>query len=230
MRPVQQVGIADAVSLTNVVIGFLGIVTAIHSPVLAARLLLLAAIADAIDGVVARTVGGSPVGELLDSIADVVSFGVGPAVLLWGITRNTWQIASVDASIRTAVALGIPAVYVMSSVLRTAAYITLDARGEPRRGMPNTLATVVLTGAYLAGIDAVGILLSATLPLIALKLSSVQYPALYRRDMLIVGAVQLGAVIIPTAAARTFPRLLLIAALLFLMFGPKYYSGRDGSV
>jgi CDP-diacylglycerol--serine O-phosphatidyltransferase len=41
----------------------------------AADAVTLAAIADALDGILARRIGGTRVGPLLDSVADVVSFG-----------------------------------------------------------------------------------------------------------------------------------------------------------
>ncbi len=49
---------------------------------LALRLILLAAIADGVDGTVARRLGvAGPLGGELDSLADVVAFGVAPAFL-----------------------------------------------------------------------------------------------------------------------------------------------------
>ena len=51
---------------------------------LAAALLVLAGIFDALDGFVARATGtGSDFGVQLDSIADVMNFGCAPAVLLY---------------------------------------------------------------------------------------------------------------------------------------------------
>jgi len=61
-----------------------------------ALLILLATVLDALDGKVARLTGStSPFGLELDSLADLISFGVAPAVLVqsWGLTqfgRTAW--------------------------------------------------------------------------------------------------------------------------------------------
>jgi len=68
MKPrfVGRLGPADAITLANAGIGFLAVVIAFADAELAARLVLLAAVADGLDGVVARAFGGSPAGEYLD--------------------------------------------------------------------------------------------------------------------------------------------------------------------
>lgn len=70
----------------NAVCGLLSIIkTTQGSYVLAAWLIVLAALMDAVDGKVARALGMSTAfGKELDSLADVVSFCVAPAVLMYG--------------------------------------------------------------------------------------------------------------------------------------------------
>ena len=87
-RFLGQLGLADAVTVANAAVGFVAAAVAVGDPTLAARLVLLAAIADGLDGVIARARGGTPVGDYLDSLADVASFGVAPAVLVYGVARK----------------------------------------------------------------------------------------------------------------------------------------------
>ncbi len=55
-----------------------------HRPDIAMALIVLAAVFDFFDGLVARALGvSSPIGKDLDSLADVVSFGLAPATLVW---------------------------------------------------------------------------------------------------------------------------------------------------
>lgn len=55
-----------------------------HRADVAMALIVLAAIFDFFDGLVARALGvSSPIGKDLDSLADVVSFGLAPATLVW---------------------------------------------------------------------------------------------------------------------------------------------------
>ena len=71
----------------NIGCGITAILFAINGkPDIAAMLILLAAFFDMIDGKVARFVGAaSPFGIQLDSLADVISFGVTPPLLLHSV-------------------------------------------------------------------------------------------------------------------------------------------------
>lgn len=223
-RTLGRLGAADAVSLANVVLGFAAGAVAVADPALGARLLLLAAIADGLDGVVARAFGGSPLGGHLDSIADVASFGVSPALLLYGIFRGEWGGLLAAEPWQAAVMVGVPSVFLVLSVLRTALYTVLEIRGEDRReGVPNTLVATLLAAGFLAGVTNLLVLAVATVGLSALMIAGVPYPELRSRDALAMGAVQAAAVVAPTAYARVFPRALLVAAVLFLVGAPWFY-------
>ena len=77
----------DLVTLGNLVCGFLSIVMAInHEFHLAAVLMILSLIFDSADGFVARETGRIDdygFGKNIDSLSDIVSFGVAPAVFLY---------------------------------------------------------------------------------------------------------------------------------------------------
>jgi CDP-diacylglycerol---serine O-phosphatidyltransferase len=76
-------------TLSNLFCGFLSILMTFHGRYrLAAFLIIIAAILDAMDGIVARmTDAGSDFGIQLDSLSDTVSFGAATAFLLyfWGL-------------------------------------------------------------------------------------------------------------------------------------------------
>lgn len=76
--------IPNMLTVGNLLSGALAIVFTLHSgrPEVAMWLIVLAAVFDFFDGMVARLLGvSSPIGKDLDSLADVVSFGLAPAVL-----------------------------------------------------------------------------------------------------------------------------------------------------
>jgi CDP-diacylglycerol--serine O-phosphatidyltransferase len=71
--------IPNAITMGNLVMGCLALVYAPSDPTLSALLILAAAILDFFDGLVARLLhASSAMGGQLDSLADVVSFGVVP--------------------------------------------------------------------------------------------------------------------------------------------------------
>lgn len=75
----------------NIYCGFLAIVNASQSRFeMAAWFIILAAVFDSLDGVMARiTRSSSQFGVELDSLADVVSFGAAPSFLVWKIHLHT---------------------------------------------------------------------------------------------------------------------------------------------
>lgn len=229
LRVRERLGVADAVTLANAVVGFVAGVVALSSPALAARLVLLAAIADAVDGIVARAVGGTEVGPLLDSITDVVSFGATPALLVYGIAAAEWGwlgdgLAGAPPG-QAALALGGGSLFVVFSVLRTGLYSKFVGPDQNRPGIQNTLGATVLAAAYLAGLTWVPGLLAVAAVLSVAMVAPVAYPKLLARDASVLGVVQAGAVVAPLAYGRVLPRFLLVAALGYMFLAPRFYWG-----
>ncbi len=84
----------------NMLCGFAAVLHAIHGRLaLAAWLLILAGVLDGLDGRIARlTHATSEFGKEYDSLADVISFGLAPAILvyqwgLWNLGRWGWATA-----------------------------------------------------------------------------------------------------------------------------------------
>ncbi|PSQ06450.1 CDP-diacylglycerol--serine O-phosphatidyltransferase [Halobacteriales archaeon QS_4_69_31] len=230
LRVRERLGVADVVTLVNAVVGLVAGVVALSDPAPAARLILLAAIADALDGIVARSFGSTTVGPLLDSVTDVVSFGATPALFVYAAAASEWGwLADGPAAAppgELAAALGVAAVFVVMSVLRTALYEQFVGEDEHRPGIQNTLAATIVVTAYLAGLTSVPALLAASVALSLAMVAPVGYPKLLARDASVLGVVQAGAIVAPTAYGRVFPRVLLVAALAYMLLGPRYYWGQ----
>jgi CDP-diacylglycerol--serine O-phosphatidyltransferase len=79
-------------TVASVFCGFLSIISAAEGePTTAAWLIILAGFLDALDGKIARLSGGaSELGKELDSLADMVSFGVAPAFLIYTFKLHTF--------------------------------------------------------------------------------------------------------------------------------------------
>ncbi|RRJ28886.1 protein sorting system archaetidylserine synthase [Halocatena pleomorpha] len=245
LHPLCQLGAADRVTVLNVVSGFWAILTVPLSIVaggssltsvfgysvgvgLTARLILLGAIADGLDGVLARRGSGSAVGALMDSIADVVSFGVAPAVFVFGVAWMEWNGTGAGPvlTLRFVGVAVITTAFVVSSILRTAVYTVADTADSFRGGVPNTLAATILAVAYLAGFDSTVLLLAMMGVLSYLMLVRTPYPGLRARDALSAGTVQATVVIAPAGLRPWFARVLLLAAFAYLVLGPVSYRSR----
>lgn len=223
LRVRERLGWADVMSLLNAVVGVVAMVAAFTAtPGVVARLILLAAVADGLDGIIARYQGGTAVGPYLDSMADVVSFGTAPALFAFAVARDAWAPLSSDPP-QYALAVAVASLFVVFSLVRTGLYTVYVDTDENRPGIQNTLAASILAAAYLAGLTQVWLLLAAAVVLSILMVAPVPYPKLAARDALLMGVVQIGAILRPSLLQRVLPRILLVAALAYLLLAPRFY-------
>lgn len=223
LRPrfLGRTGLADAVTVANGMIGFVACALVAVDVGLAARAILLAAVADGLDGVIARYHGKTRMGEYLDSLADVASFGVAPALLVSGAATVDATPGEVTPTVVAAVV--VPALFVGMAVLRLGMYTAYDVAERTTEGVQTTLAATVLAAGYLSGATDPRLLLAGAGVLTYLMVTEIRYPELPARHALPMGAVQAGAIVVPTVLARAFPRVLLVMALGYLLLGPQFY-------
>ena len=130
-------------TLASLFCGFYSIISAINSDFKTSAIaILVAAVFDTLDGRVARlTKSTSQFGAELDSLCDMVSFGVSPAVLayLWALHpygRYGWLAAFL---------------YVAMTSLRLARFNSLDSKSESKNfvGLPCPAAAAMISAAVL---------------------------------------------------------------------------------
>lgn len=220
-RVFDRLGPADAVSAANATLGFLAVVVAPLDLEAAARLVLLAAVADGLDGLVARQYGGSEAGPYLDSLADVASFAVAPAAIVAIAATNQWSLKTLSP--QAVLGVTIPAIFVALAVVRLALYTAYDTAEHATEGVPTTLAATLVGSAVLTGMATAGVLVGATGLLAVWMVAPITYPDLLARDALIMGIIHTLAVIAPRFLDRTFPWALLFLAIAYLLLSPGFY-------
>jgi CDP-diacylglycerol--serine O-phosphatidyltransferase len=181
----------SAVTLLSIACGFGSIVLSVDNAHIgapdayrmAAILLVLAGVFDALDGFVARATGTtSDFGMQLDSIADVMNFGCAPAMLLY-----CYGFAQMGVGHPTLLRMGGLAcfVFVTCGALRLARFNVNVGRTDPRYfvGMPITagaacVASVVLAWPAPLDSNGAGYLLMALMVAVgALMVSSIRFPS-----------------------------------------------------
>jgi archaetidylserine synthase len=232
LRFVGRLGLADAVTIGNAALGFLAAVAATIDVSLAARLVLLGAIADGLDGVVARKYGGSEAGPYLDSLADVATFGVAPALLVSGVARAEWGSPTAvfaDPSLQHILAFAgvvVPACYVAMAVARLGLYTAYDSGSDETVGVPTTLAATIFGATVLTGFHGAAFLLTLAALMTPLMVTTIVYPDLHAQDALVMGVVQAGAILLPGVYGEGFAFGLLYVALAYMTLGPRFYWRR----
>lgn len=126
--------IPNTITLCNAVCGIVAIL--LGNPILGAYLVLLAMILDTADGFAARVLHvKSELGKQLDSLADLISFGVAPAFLYYGLFND---VESLLACI----------FYVLSALFRLAKF-NIEKRALDFNGLPSPAAAGIVTGYVL---------------------------------------------------------------------------------
>lgn len=173
MNVFRIIRLPDIFTLLNLVFGFMAILSAGRAsggsfPQYALVFILLAAMADGLDGLVARKVGGSPLGANLDSLADLVSFGLAPpflAISVFHLPPHIWPIAML---------------FLLCGALRLARFNVVSAKSDQHfEGLPIPAAGLALSASVLLGRPTLTILLMLLLAL--LMTSSIPYPKI--RDL-----------------------------------------------
>jgi archaetidylserine synthase len=216
-----RLGVADVVTVGNAALGLAAAVAAGFDTALAARIVLLGAIADGLDGVLARRYGGTDVGPHLDSLADVATFGVAPALLLASVALDAWPVET--APVRAVVAVAVAALYVAFAVVRLGVYTVEDEDTIITHGVQTTLAATIVAAAVLAGLGSATVLVGLGAVLAPAMVTPVAYPDLHAQDALVMGAVQAVAVLTGGRIGEIFAFGLLFLALGYATLGPHFY-------
>ena len=98
--------------------------------------LLIAAAADGADGYVARKTSGGPLGPHIDSLTDIISFGIAPAILIYCMASAPLSIVFI-------------CFYVTCGVLRLARYNAFPSDKPQYLGIPITAASVFIASSVL---------------------------------------------------------------------------------
>ncbi|WP_255169967.1 protein sorting system archaetidylserine synthase [Natrononativus amylolyticus] len=224
-RFVGRLGVADAVTIANAALGFVAVVVAFVDIDIAARLILLAAVADGLDGILARRYGGTPAGPYLDSLADVASFAIAPAVLAFVVVSEGLGVSLETVTLELGVVVAVCALFVAMAVARLGMYTAYDTADDYTEGIQTTLAATIIGATILAGdpVSSPWLVLAVTGAFCYLMVSRIRYPDLLARDALIMGVVHVLAILIPSFAGRTFPYALLTLGIAYMTLSPWFY-------
>jgi CDP-diacylglycerol--serine O-phosphatidyltransferase len=191
---------------------------------LALRLILLAAIADGLDGTVARRLGvAGAMGGELDSLSDIIAFGVAPAFLFSSVYGDAFPPA------RLLVAL----VFVAAGAYRLARFHILPS-GPYFTGLPIPSAGVLLA-ASVAGPFTLSPLVAGgiAVALASLMVSKHPFPTFAQWRKTLLGVLVAGAVFIaiwPSGEALAIAAIVVIASYMLWGFAVELVGdGADDS-
>ena len=212
--------VPDVISLLNLVFGFLAILMVMDNHLTyAASCILVAVVFDSIDGWVSRKLNRDDpfgFGKNIDSLADIVSFGVAPSVLLYylGLQISDWA----------AYLVAIVAVFTLvCGILRLTRYNVIADKinyhgfvGFPIPGTAIVLASYYLSGLFNTAVASILMLFAGYL-----MISTIRYPKVDNYYIIGLGAAMIFLLILPinvSIGAVNLPALVLFILALIYMF------------
>lgn len=243
LRPAFHV-LPNLFTIGNLFFGYFSISAAVRGDFdTAAVAIVLGAVLDALDGAVARVVRSHTVfGVQLDSLADVVTFGIAPALLayLWGIGGLTQVSVPFVQDLKNLGWISSFA-FVTAGALRLARYNVTSQEPAPRplerarpphfSGMPiptaagsiavtvhffkEPIASWSVGALWIAVVFLLGLLMVSTVPFVSLR----HFLARHRRGQLVVGVV--GVLL---AATYFYSEIVLFTLLLVYLLYSSWYN------
>jgi len=211
------IAISDIISLLNMSSGFLSIISSInHNLELAAILMIVAIMFDSVDGWVARKINRQDTlgfGKNIDSLSDIVSFGVAPAIFIYSCINTT-------PGIYQTIVIIVSLLIVICGVLRLTRYNviadklnTKDFIGFPIPGISFALSTFYLSGLFNPYI---ALIMSVVISL--LMICNVKYKKFDNIPLIAISAVLIIILILPINSTVSNINIPAVILLLFCLY------------
>jgi len=152
MKRGLQAHLPNFITCLNLVSGSLGIVFLLHGSIDFCAITIVASLLfDFLDGFIARLLNAqSPIGKQLDSLADMVTFGLLPGLIMQHLFQNSYPFMMVENSLKKEMISAFPLIITVFSALRLAKF-NLDTRqNDGFIGLPTPASTIFIAGLALA--------------------------------------------------------------------------------
>lgn len=221
---IKLLSVADVISIANAIFGVLAIIYLFSClgtcDVFRVRasfsLILLALLADGLDGILARKFGKSEIGEYLDSMADMTSFVIAPAVFIYYIYSSSFGFIFYN-NIYLLFAL---ILFIAFGIIRLASF-HLMKNDRYFVGLPSPASVIILLVLSWLRVDFIYIL-PAVVIIGALMVSNIKFPKPGRKMDGIAAVLIVLSILIYHNYYRIAPALLLTAIIIYTIFGPIY--------
>lgn len=215
--------IPNLFTIGNLFLGIISIILATNGrPDLGAVLILIAMMLDGLDGRVARALNvQSEFGKELDSLSDVISFGVAPTLIMYTMAFSN------PVTINPGIAWIVTAIFPICGALRLARFNVIEGIPGYFIGLPIPAAGGVLCTLALFNNDIhTYILIGATLLLSYLMISKVRYPNFKKAGipkslLWLIPIVLVILVLIGIQWPETVSKMILVPLLLYSLYGLK---------
>jgi CDP-diacylglycerol--serine O-phosphatidyltransferase len=218
---IRMLSIADIITIINAVLGFLALLMVFSNQLqIAASLILLGLLFDGLDGIVARRMRKSGMGEYLEAIADMVSLSIAPLALLYKIYYD-----AVFSQLYLHLLFSIVLVFsFVCSVIRLSSFSLLKQK-QFFLGLPTSASAIFLVVASFLKPDTLYILPVIIILSLAM-ISSILFPKPGLKINLITAVLIIATIFLHNMYYNIAPLLLLVGLISYIIFGPIYLMSK----
>ena|GEM_PF-777307 len=220
---IKLLSAADALSVSNAIFGFLAVLVLVSnifeydfSIHLSLSFILIGLLVDGIDGIVARKIGSSSIGDYLESMADMTTLVIAPSVFIYfvylGVVENF-----LDKYVYLVFSL---VLFLSLGIIRLASFHIMK-KDEVFVGLPASAGTIILLVLGYFKVDLVYILPSIVI-IGALMASNIRF---LKPDLRINGFALI-LIILTIIFGKNYygfaPVLLFLGIIIYSVLGPVY--------
>jgi CDP-diacylglycerol--serine O-phosphatidyltransferase len=214
---IRLLSIADVITLSNAIFGFLAILMVFLDEVrLSFSFILIALLADGLDGVIARKTRKGELGEYLEAMADMTSMGIATSIFIY-VTYHDYLTCCVYRQIYMLIAL---VLFLSFETIRLASYYIMKNKNY-FVGLPASAGTIILLLLAFFKIEFIYIL-PAVIIIGAAMASDIKFPKPRIKMNAIAAVLILLTLVMYESYYGIAPLLLLIAILVYAIGGPIY--------
>lgn len=213
----EFIAISDLISLMNMTCGFLSAVLSInHNFYLAAIFMIFSLLFDSADGFVARKtnrVDEYGFGKNIDSLSDIISFGIAPAIFLYA-----FSLANAGHLIVPTIIVSL--FIVICGVLRLTRYNIISDKVEGFIGFPIPGIAIVMASFYISGVFNIYIALILAVIISIAMICNKSYDKFNNLYLLVLNGICLLCIILQVplyiGSANVFALIVLLTSLGYL--------------
>lgn len=214
---IKLLSIADLITLTNVIFGFMAIIMVfLHEIRFSFSFILLALLADGLDGIVARKTRKGELGEYFEAMADMTSLGIAPAIFVYAVYHDAISYCIYYSSYLIIVLV----LFLLMSAIRLASFHIMKDKNF-FVGLPASASTIIILTLSFFGIEFLYILTIIIIVSIVM-VSNVRFP----KPGLRMDALAALLIILTLVLGRNYsdaaPLILLSMIMIYIVAGPIY--------
>jgi CDP-diacylglycerol--serine O-phosphatidyltransferase len=214
---IKLLSVADVVSLTNAILGFLAILMIFLNEIrLSFSFILLALLADGLDGIIARKTRKGELGEYLEAMADMISLGIAPAFFVY----HTYHSVVSDHLYYHILLVVVLIIFLSLGIIRLASFHIIKEENF-FVGLPASASTIFILISSFLSIEFMYILPFIVIVSIVM-ISPIHFPKIGLKINAFAAVLILATLIFGDMYNNFAPLLLFSALAVYAILGPVY--------